>query len=163
MTQKILLGVGEGQTMNDSFKRIGKQLQAARKERALRLADVARELRISADYLKLLESGDFDQLPAPTYVSGFLRSYGKFLGLDGADLSGRFYAIKGVASAKMDYKLPVTAGPPQRSAPAVASLFVVLVLVVPCGVISVTVADVIALVVDCSGRVLCSRWWWRWF
>ena len=115
--------------MNDSFKRIGKQLQAARKERALRLADVARELRISADYLKLLESGDFDQLPAPTYVSGFLRSYCKFLGLDGADLVGRFYAIKGVASAKMDYKLPVTGGPPQRSAPAVASLFVVLALV----------------------------------
>ena len=100
--------------MNDSFKRIGEQLQAARRERALRLADVARELRISADYLKLLESGDFDQLPAPTYVSGFLRSYCKFLGLDGADLVGRFYAIKGVASAKMDYKLPVTAGPPQR-------------------------------------------------
>ena len=41
--------------MNDSFKRIGKQLQAERKERCLRLTDVARELRISADYLKLLE------------------------------------------------------------------------------------------------------------
>ena len=49
--------------MNDSFKRIGKQLQAARKERGLRTADVARELRISADYLRWLESGDFDQLP----------------------------------------------------------------------------------------------------
>ena len=95
----------------------------------MRTADVARELRISADYLKWLESGDFDQLPAPTYVSGFLRSYGKFLGLDGADLAGRFYAIKGDASSKMDYKLPVTAGPPQRSAPAVASLFVVLALI----------------------------------
>jgi len=115
--------------MNDSFKRIGKQLQAARKERGLRTADVARELRISADYLRWLESGDFDQLPAPTYVSGFLRSYGKFLGLDGADLAGRFYAIKGDASSTINYKLPVTAGPPQRSAPAVASLFVVLALI----------------------------------
>jgi len=129
LTQKILPGVGEGQTMNDSFKRIGKQLQAARKERGLRTADVARELRISADYLRWLESGDFDQLPAPTYVSGFLRSYGKFLGLDGADLAGRFYAIKGDASSTVDYKLPVTAGPPQRSAPAMASLFVVLALI----------------------------------
>ena len=129
MTQKILPGVGEGQTMNDSFKRIGKQLQAARKERGLRTSDVARELRISADYLRWLESGDFDQLPAPTYVSGFLRSYGKFLGLDGADLAGRFYAIKGDASSTVDYKLPVTAGPPQRSAPAMASLFVVLALI----------------------------------
>jgi cytoskeleton protein RodZ len=129
LTQKILPGVVEGQTMNDSFKRIGKQLQAARKERGLRTSDVARELRISADYLRWLESGDFDQLPAPTYVSGFLRSYGKFLGLDGADLAGRFYDIKGDASSTINYKLPVTAGPPQRSAPAVASLFVVLALI----------------------------------
>ena len=98
--------------MNDSFKRIGQQLQAARKERGLRTADVARELRISADYLRWLETGDFDQLPAPTYVSGFLRSYGKFLELDGADLAGRFYAIVGDASSNVDFKLPITAGPP---------------------------------------------------
>ena len=115
--------------MSDSFQKIGAALQVARKERGLRTADVATELRISADYLRLLESGDFDQLPAPTYVSGFLRSYGKFLGLDGADLAGRFYAIKGDASSTINYKLPVTAGPPQRSAPAVASLFVVLALI----------------------------------
>ena len=56
-------------------------------------------------------------------------SYGKFLGLDGADLASRFYAIKGDASSTVDYKLPVTAGPPQRSAPAMASLFVVLTLI----------------------------------
>ena len=129
MAQQILPGVGEGQTMNDSFKKIGAELQASRKVRGLRTADVARELRISADYLRLLESGDFDQLPAPTYVSGFLRSYSKFLGLDGAELAGRFYSINGDASSTTNYKLPVTAGPPQRSAPAVASLFVVLALI----------------------------------
>jgi cytoskeleton protein RodZ len=89
---------------------------------------VARELRISGDYLKLLESGEFDQLPAPTYVSGFLRSYGKFVGLDGAELASRFYALQDHASSKMDYKLPATAAPPQRSAPAVASLCVVLAI-----------------------------------
>ena len=128
LTQQILMGVDEGWIMNDNFKKIGKDLQAARKELGLRTADVARELRISADYLRFLESGDFDQLPAPTYVSGFLRSYSKFIGLNGADLAGRFYAINGDASSTIDYKLPVTAGPPQRSAPAVASLFVVLAL-----------------------------------
>ena len=115
--------------MNDTYKKIGKQLQVARKERGLRTADVARELRISAEYLRFLEDGDFDQLPAPTYVSGFLRSYGKFLELDGADLAGRFYAVKGDVSSTIEYKMPVTAGPPQRSAPAVASLFVVLALI----------------------------------
>lgn len=129
LAQKFRSGVDGGQTMSDSFKRIGGQLQAARKDRGLRKSDVARELRISAEYLRWLESGDFDQLPAPAYVSGFLRSYGKFLGLDGANLADRFYAIQGDAASKIDYTLPVTAGPPQRSAPAVASLFVVLALI----------------------------------
>ena len=112
----------------DSYKRIGAQLKTARHEHGFRLSDVARELRISGDYLKLLESGEFDQLPAPTYVSGFLRSYGKFVGLDGAELASRFYALQDHASSKMDYKLPATAVPPQRSAPAVASLCVVLAI-----------------------------------
>ena len=94
------------------------QLRTARCKLGLRLFDVGRELRISADYLKLLEAGDFDQLPAPTYVSGFLRSYGKLVGLDAAELASRFYALQGSASAQMSYKLPVTGGPPQRSAPA---------------------------------------------
>jgi cytoskeleton protein RodZ len=106
------------------------QLKTARCKLGLRLLDVGRELRISVDYLKLLEGGDFDQLPAPTYVSGFLRSYGKFVGLDAAELASRFYVLQGNASAKMCYKLPVTGGPPQRSAPAVASLCVVMAVVV---------------------------------
>ena len=126
MTDKHSTEFDENQMTADSYKRIGTQLKTARREHGFRLSDVARELRISGDYLKLLESGEFDQLPAPTYVSGFLRSYGKFVGLDGAELASRFYALQDHASSKMDYKLPATAAPPQRSAPAVASLCVVL-------------------------------------
>ena len=128
MTDKHSTEFDENQMTADSYKRIGTQLKTARHEHGFRLSDVARELRISGDYLKLLESGEFDQLPAPTYVSGFLRSYGKFVGLDGAELASRFYALQDHASSKMDYKLPATAAPPQRSAPAVASLCVVLAI-----------------------------------
>ncbi len=128
MTDKYSTEFDENQMTTDSYKRIGTQLKTARHEHGFRLSDVARELRISGDYLKLLESGEFDQLPAPTYVSGFLRSYGKFVGLDGAELASRFYALQDHASSKMDYKLPATAAPPQRSAPAVASLCVVLAI-----------------------------------
>ena len=128
MTDKHLTEFDENQLTADSYKRIGTQLKTARSELGFRLSDVARELRISGDYLKLLESGEFDQLPAPTYVSGFLRSYGKFVGLDGAELASRFYALQDHASSKMDYKLPATAAPQQRSAPAVASLCVVLAI-----------------------------------
>ena len=128
MTDKHSTEFDENQMTADSYKRIGAQLKTARGEHGFRLSDVARELRISGDYLKLLETGEFDQLPAPTYVSGFLRSYGKFVGLDGAELASRFYALQDHASSKMDYKLPATAAPPQRSAPAVASLCVVLAI-----------------------------------
>lgn len=128
MTDKHSTEFDENQMTADSYKRIGTQLKTARREHGFRLSDVARELRISGDYLKLLETGEFDQLPAPTYVSGFLRSYGKFVGLDGAELASRFYALQDHASSKMDYKLPATAAPPQRSAPAVASLCVVLAI-----------------------------------
>ncbi|MCH1426455.1 MAG: DUF4115 domain-containing protein [Alphaproteobacteria bacterium] len=128
MTDKHSTEFDENQMTADSYKRIGTQLETARREHGFRLSDVARELRISGDFLKLLESGEFDQLPAPTYVSGFLRSYGKFVGLDGAELASRFYALQDHASSKMDYKLPATAAPPQRSAPAVASLCVVLAI-----------------------------------
>ena len=128
VTDKHSTEFDENQMTADSYKRIGTQLKTARREHGFSLSDVARELRISGDYLKLLESGEFDQLPAPTYVSGFLRSYGKFVGLDGAELASRFYALQDHASSKMDYKLPATAAPPQRSAPAVASLCVVLAI-----------------------------------
>ena len=128
MTDKYSTEFDENQMTADSYKRIGTQLKTARREHGLRLLDVARELRISGDYLKLLETGEFNQLPAPAYVSGFLRSYGKFVGLDGAKLASRFYALQGHESSKMDYQLPVTAAPPQRSSPAVASLCVVLAI-----------------------------------
>ena len=128
MTDKHSTKLGENQMTADSYTRIGMQLKTARRDHGFRLADVARELRISGDYLKLLESGEFDQLPAPTYVSGFLRSYGKLVGLDGSELASRFYALQGQASSKMDYKLPATAAQPQRSAPAVASLCVLLAI-----------------------------------
>jgi cytoskeleton protein RodZ len=128
LTDKHSTEFDENQMTADSYKRIGMQLKTARRDRGFRLSDLARELRISGDYLKLLESGEFDQLPAPAYVSGFLRTYGKFVGLDEAELASRFYALQDHASLKMDYKLPATAAPPQRSALEVASLCMVLAI-----------------------------------
>ena len=39
--------------------------------------------KIRPKYLRALEDENFDILPAPTYVKGFLRSYAESLGLDG--------------------------------------------------------------------------------
>jgi cytoskeleton protein RodZ len=86
---------------------------------------VSQQLRISVDYLSKLELGAFDELPAPAYVTGFLRSYGQFVGLDSATLVMRYNALTAERAAMPTYKIPVGARPPQRSAPAIASMLVV--------------------------------------
>jgi hypothetical protein len=46
--------------------------------------------KIRARYLRALEAEDWEILPAPAYVRGFLRTYGSLLGLDGAALADEF-------------------------------------------------------------------------
>ena len=75
---------------DDSFEQIGSTLQQARRAQGLKISDVSQQLRISVDYLSKLELGAFDQLPAPAYVTGFLRSYGQFVEVDPTALVARY-------------------------------------------------------------------------
>jgi len=109
----------------DSFEQIGATLKHARRLQGLKIGDVSQQLRISVDYLSKLESGAFDELPAPAYVTGFLRSYGQFVALDPSSLVARYSALTAKAAAMPNYKMPMNTRPPQRSAPAIASMLVV--------------------------------------
>lgn len=62
---------------------IGATLQSARTGAGLDIADLEAETKIRAKYLRALEQEDWDQLPGPTYVRSFLRTYADALGLDG--------------------------------------------------------------------------------
>jgi cytoskeleton protein RodZ len=109
----------------DSFEQIGSTLKEARRAQGLKISDVSEQLRISGDYLSKLELGAFDELPAPAYARGFLRSYGQFVALDPATLVARYTALSAEAAAMPTYQIPMGARPPQRSAPAIASMLVV--------------------------------------
>jgi cytoskeleton protein RodZ len=110
---------------DDSFEQIGSTLKQARRAQGLKISDVSQQLRISVDYLSKLEMGAFDQLPAPAYVTGFLRSYGQFVALDPSTLVARYNDLTTKAAAMPTYKIPMSTRPPQRSAPAIASMLVV--------------------------------------
>ena len=110
---------------DDSFEQIGSTLREARRSQGLKISDVSQQLRISGDYLSKLELGAFDELPAPAYARGFLRSYGQFVALDPATLVARYTALSAEAAAMPTYQIPMGARPPQRSAPAIASMLVV--------------------------------------
>ncbi len=62
---------------------IGTTLREARLRRGLDMPECERQTKIRAKYLRAMEDEEFDVLPAPTYVRGFLRAYAEFLGLDG--------------------------------------------------------------------------------
>ena len=62
---------------------IGNSLREARLRHGLDFAEAEQATKIRGKYLRALEQEQFDQLPAQTYVRGFLRSYAEYLGLDG--------------------------------------------------------------------------------
>jgi cytoskeleton protein RodZ len=62
---------------------IGNSLREARLRKDLDFPELEQGTKIRAKYLRALEDENFDQLPASTYVKGFLRTYADYLGLDG--------------------------------------------------------------------------------
>ena len=109
----------------DSFRHIGADLNAARLERGLQINEIAHLLRISKGYLKNLEAGEFDQLPGPTYVSGYLRTYAREIGLDPTEITQRYRALLGAGEDRPQYSFPVDKQRPQRSGAMMASIVVI--------------------------------------
>jgi hypothetical protein len=62
---------------------IGASLREARTRQGLDFPELEIRTKVRAKYLRLLEEEQFDQLPAHTYIKGFLRAYADTLGLDG--------------------------------------------------------------------------------
>jgi cytoskeleton protein RodZ len=60
----------------------GEKLREVREKKKYTIDQVARETRISKQYLIALEEEDFQIFPGETYLIGFLRSYAEYLDLD---------------------------------------------------------------------------------
>jgi transcriptional regulator with XRE-family HTH domain len=61
---------------------IGDRLRQARERLGLTLEEAERTTRIRTQHLDALERGEFDRLPSPVQLRGFLRNYADYLGLD---------------------------------------------------------------------------------
>jgi hypothetical protein len=62
---------------------IGNSLRDARLRQELDFPELEQGTKIRAKYLRALEDENFDQLPAATYITRFLRTYADYLGLEG--------------------------------------------------------------------------------
>lgn len=70
-------------------------LKKAREQQGLSIAEVSDRLKISASCLSALESNDIDSLPGLAFARGYIRTYGRFLGLDADSLIRDFNSIYG--------------------------------------------------------------------
>jgi hypothetical protein len=61
---------------------IGSLLREARMRERIDITTVESATKIRAKYLRALENEEWDQLPGPTFVRTFLRTYADYLGLD---------------------------------------------------------------------------------
>ena len=109
----------------DSFRAIGADLCSARLEAGMQLQELAQVVRISRHHLKNLEAGDFDLLPGSTYVSGYIRTYSREVGLDPEVMTQRYRVLLTDRAAKPSYSFPVDRQQPQRSGAMMASIMVI--------------------------------------
>lgn len=68
--------------MTDTQTGIGRALRKARQHRGRSLHRASRELRMRTEYVRALETEEWDVFDDEVYVRGFLRSYSRYLGLD---------------------------------------------------------------------------------
>ncbi|WP_330629297.1 DUF4115 domain-containing protein (plasmid) [Thioclava litoralis] len=89
--------------------RLGDLMRGERATLSKSLLDVQRELRIRAAYIAAIESCDISAFDAPSFISGYVRSYARYLNLDPEWAFERFCLESGF--------VPTHGMAPQASAP----------------------------------------------
>ena len=75
---------------------LGEKLKKIRSERRIGLTDISRFTKIQLKYLEDIEEGRYEKLPSDVYVKGFLKSYAKFLGVNGDSLIRLYQKERGI-------------------------------------------------------------------
>ena len=111
---------------------IGNALKDARRRIGMDVKEAEERTKIRAKYLRALEAEDWEVLPAPAYVRGFLRTYGALLGLDGEHLADEFrrrYESTGAAASPaaepiLQERRRIGGGRPPSRGPLIAAVAV---------------------------------------
>jgi cytoskeletal protein RodZ len=113
---------------------VGERLRAAREEKGLTLEDIAAQTRIPRRHLESLETGEWDKLPAPTYSTGFAKSYASAIGLDRTEIGEQLRAEMGGQRAPVTTAEIFEPADPARTMPkwlvlgAIAAVIVIVLL-----------------------------------
>ncbi len=90
----------------------GTWLRGQREAREISLREIAEDTKISLRYLEALEEDRHEILPAAVFAKGFLREYGKFVGLDPDEVVNRYISSFPASDSQADEPGPVTTTAP---------------------------------------------------
>ena len=71
----------------------GNTLKAAREAQGLSIHEVCSQLRLGFKQIQAIEQDDFDKLPQPSIVRGFIRNYARLLNIDSAPVLEAYQRI----------------------------------------------------------------------
>src|SRR5215210_4560060 len=94
------------------MKRTGEILRKEREARGLSLHEIGLSLKINSKILKAIEDGDTTQLPAKTFLRGFVQSYASYLKLNVDE-------VLRVFAEEMGSTRPQPAAPPVKDEPRI--------------------------------------------
>ena len=112
---------------------LGEEFRSAREARGLSVSDVAEQIHIRSVYLAAIENEEWTSIGAPVYVRGFIRTYARFLGLDGEAAVARFNDAVPAARPSSHAAPAVAAAARERSGPSPWALLGALVALVLVG------------------------------
>ncbi|MEA3057814.1 MAG: hypothetical protein QOF34_629 [Sphingomonadales bacterium] len=132
-------GVIESEAMDEDLVEsdiptVGERLRAAREEKGLSLEDIAAQTRIPRRHLESIETADWNALPAPTYTTGFAKSYASAVGLDRVEIGDQLRAEMGGQRFSANTTEVFEAADPARTMPkwlvlgAVVAVIVLIIL-----------------------------------
>jgi transcriptional regulator with XRE-family HTH domain len=111
----------------------GDRLRAAREAQGLSLADIAARTRVPIRHLEAIESGDYREMPTPTYAIGFAKAYARAVGEDevgiARDVRARTAAISAERQEYQPYELDDPTRVPPRGLALIAGVIGVVVLI----------------------------------
>lgn len=110
---------------------LGDLLKERRMALGMSLLQAEEATRIRAKLLEALENGEYDRLPNPGYVKGYVTSYASFLELDPASLLAMYRAETGVGGRSRDISPAEEAVKPrnqQHAVPVTAAIVAVVIL-----------------------------------
>jgi cytoskeletal protein RodZ len=71
----------------------GALLRKLREQRGISLRDISHTTKVSLAYLQFIEEENFQELPVPAYLRGFLKAYARCIGLDPERVSSEYIKL----------------------------------------------------------------------